>query len=105
MKQIVEWTAIPLHDGRTAVNQLLHSGPLLPADNRFVTILNNFPLVAGDKVYCVGANGLLMTLANYMIALINRVTGHLSNHRTAPRIIADFGFHRLFNACNRDFAL
>ena len=105
VKQIVKGAAIPLHDGRAAVNQLLHPVPLFPADNGLVAILDNLPLVTGDEVHRVGANGLLVALANHMIALIDRVTEHFSNHRAAPRIIADFRFHRLFNACNRNFAL
>ena len=105
MEQIIKGATIPLHDGRAAVNQLLHPVPLLPADNGLMAILDNLPLVTRNKVHCVGANGLLVALANHMIALVDRVTEHFSNHRTAPRIIADFGFHRLLNACNWDFAL
>lgn len=80
MEQIVKGAAIPLHDGRAAVDQLLHPVPLLPTDNGLVTILNNLPLVTRNKVHRVGANGLLVTLANHMIAFVNRVTEHLSNH-------------------------
>ena len=60
MEQIVKGTAIPLHDGRTAVNQLLHSVPLLPADNRLMAVLDKLPFITWGFVEGMGANRLLM---------------------------------------------
>ncbi len=53
VKQIVKRASVFSGDGRAAVNQLLHSVPLFPADNGLVTVLDNLPLTAGDKVHCV----------------------------------------------------
>ena len=69
MEQVVEGTAIPLHDSRAAVNQLLHSVPLFPADNRFMAVLDNLPFITGNFVDGVGADGLLTAFAHHMIAL------------------------------------
>ena len=105
MEQVIERTAIPLHDGRAAINQLLHSIPLFPADNRLVAVLDNFPLIAGNEIYRIGTNCLLMAFTNYMVAFVNRVAEHFANHRTTPRIIANLGFNRHLDAGDRDFAL
>ena len=104
MEQVIERTAIPLHDGRAAINQLLHSIPLFPADNRLVTVLNNFPLIAGNEIYRIGTNCLLMAFTNYMVAFINRVAEHFANYRTTPRIIANLRFNRHLDTGDRDFA-
>ena len=100
MKQIVEGTTIPLHDGRAAVDQLLYSIPLFSADDSLMAVFDDLPFITGDFVDDVGTSRLLMAFTDYMITLVNRVVEHLSNHRTAPRIIADFGFHRLFKRVN-----
>ena len=73
MKQVVKWASVFSWDSRAAVNQLLHPIPLFPADNGLMAVLDDLPLVAGDKIVGVGTNRLLMALAYYMIAFINRI--------------------------------
>lgn len=63
MNQIIEGTAIPLNDGRAAVNQLLHPVPLFPADNGLVAVLGNFPFIARNKIYFIGTNFILTAFA------------------------------------------
>ena len=84
VEQVIERTAIPLHDRRTAVDQLLHPVPLVTADNGFMAVFNDLPLVTRDKIHRVGANGLLVRLTNYMIALVDWISQHFVNRGAAP---------------------
>jgi len=73
MKNVVIRSAIPFHNRRSAVYELLNLFPFRFGDNGFVAVLYDFPLLPRNDVVGVGAYALLVSLADNVCAFVKGI--------------------------------
>ena len=70
MKDIIKRTGIAPHYGWSAVNDCLNLLPFFGGYNRFMAIVNDFPVLTRDNIIGVEANPFLMCSTDKVCALI-----------------------------------
>lgn len=89
MGQVVEGTGVAFHNRWPAIHDCLYLLPFLQCRNRFMTALDNFPVLTGNDIIGVGANPYLVRSAKKMSTLIKRGTQDMADSCGTPRIIVD----------------
>lgn len=74
VEQVVKRAGVSLHNGLSAVNQLLNLIPFFRGNDGFVTVLNDFPFFTRNDVINIGANPFLVRPKNEMSTFILRIT-------------------------------
>ena len=79
MEQVVKRAVASLHNGWSAVNQLLNFFPFFQGNDGFMTVFNDFPFLTGNDVIGVGANPFLVRPKNQMSTFIKGISQDMAD--------------------------
>lgn len=98
VEQVVERAGITIHNGWSAVNQLLNLIPFFRGNDGFVTVLNDFPFLTRNDVIGVGTNAFLVRPKNQMSTFIKGISQDMADPCAPPPL-------KISNSFNYNFPL
>ena len=109
MEQVVKRAGVSLHNGWSAVNQLLNLIPFFRGYDCFMTVFDDLPFLTRNNVIGVRANPFLVRPKNQVRTFVKGISQDMADSGTSPIIIifltlcvglhmgdGDFFFHQLF---------
>ena len=90
VEQVVKRAGVSLHNGLSAINQLLNLIPFFRGNDGFVTVLNDFPFFTRNDVINIGANPFLVRPKNEMSTFIKRISQDMADSGTSHIVIILF---------------